>query len=121
MSTGGLIGPAPFNPFGTVYAQTHGPDDVAIAKARVVLRDKLSDAQRRCFDKHGFFFTLSPSGKRYKIGAHFVRYIEDGEHETGLCVYPKESMPVYDQMLAIKLHIETNEDKFLETANKFPV
>lgn len=118
MADQALANSDPFNPYGRSFAQVHTESEVARARAISLLRSKLSDAQRRCYDKHGFFFVVAPSGRRYKIARGWVKYIEDGEREISLCVSSQGTMPEEDQMLAKKLHIETNEDEFLATANK---
>lgn len=99
--------------------------DNAIAKAFALLSSKLSPAQLRCLNKKGFFYVIGGSGDQYKIECHTVcRY--NGVKSERLCVYPEhksmeEFLPVYDNMLAIKLAIEADEEEFLKRANHFPI
>ena len=96
------------------------PDANAHTKARELLRSKLNDVQRKCFDRWRFFF-ITKAEREYKVEERGVSFW-DGEKRYDLCIAPanKHEMPIWDTMLALKLAIETDEEEFLKTANKFP-
>ena len=119
MAIAALVGLHAFNPI--LRAEAGDTSDVtAFQRARELLRRKLSEAQRKCFDRYNHFYVVAASGRRYRVADHSLGYIDDNGKYVGLCVYPKESMPEFDKMLAWKLYIESDEEGLLRTANKIP-
>lgn len=89
-------------------------------KALRLLRSKLSPSQRACFDRHAYFMVTSKTGRLYRVWHGTDMF--DGEHWYSLCVhsgmgYEHRSMPIWDDMLARKLWIESDEKTFLKKAN----
>lgn len=92
--------------------------DRAAARARRLLVENISDAQRAQFEAHGYF-DVSVGQRTYRIhqGTHGnVRRVEGGVETVSLCAQPA-GVPVCDAMLAQKLLIETDEAAFLRIAN----
>lgn len=90
-------------------------------RARKLLVDHLDEVQRESYEKKGFFYLYTASGKKYRIdqGTHGnVKLIEEKENKIlgSYCIQPAD-VPDEDAMLAQKLHLEMNEEEFLRVAN----
>lgn len=86
------------------------------ARAKALLWSYLSNQQRdQLFLLNYFVVKGSRSGKVYRIANAFQGNIirEDGHT---YCLVPEEPMPQWDQLLAQKLMIETQEQRFLKLA-----
>lgn len=113
------------------YGTRHAPDraarewlrqardaDRAGAKARRLLLENVSEAQRQSLEAHGYF-DVPVNGRTYRIhqGTHGnVRRLENGVETVSLCAQPL-GVPACDAMLAQKLMLETDEAAFLRIAN----
>jgi hypothetical protein len=96
---------------------------VADAKAKRLLIECLSPEQRASLEAHNYFDVKLPSGAVYRINkgwAHNVKRLKrDGTAEHGtFCAHPSDTVPHYDNMLAQKFMLETDEAAFLRIANR---
>jgi hypothetical protein len=98
----------------------------AKARARQLLLDYLTPAQRTTYEANGYFVTQAKGGNRYKVtnanGLYRVFPLPKNSDRpwAELCIIPNYRGPVYpegDVMLSQKLMIETDEERFLKTAN----
>jgi len=101
----------------------------ARARARELLLDHLTDAQRETFEKnHWFVVEGGRSKRRYRIdtargtSGNVERLVGETAHaDERLCIHHRpggEPIPDYDQFLAQKLMIEGDEDSFRKIANR---
>ncbi|MGE9007887.1 hypothetical protein ACO2JO_04860 [Leptospira interrogans] len=100
-------------------------EELREARGITLLREWLSDDQRRQFDASKSFEVIgSNSGKRYRIthgtGTNVQELAEDGQPVMGFCFVPDGGLVAGDVMLAQKIALETNERAALAVANKFP-
>jgi hypothetical protein len=96
-------------------------------RAKELLLRHLNEEQRAQFARDCSFVVTAGSGHRYRLrgdkGKSFnIDLLKGKSHTTTvaatLCVVLKgKEAPIFDQMLAQKLLIETNERQFIETAN----
>jgi len=103
---------APEPPLVTGYRDS--PD----AKAARLLWSKLTAAQRATFGS-GYFDVTGSRGGWYRIYTHTTTqniiqpgFIRDSEW----CVGPATPMPRYDRLLCQKVLIESDEERFMQTA-----
>lgn len=91
-------------------------------KARELLKATLTPAEYRSLEDRGFLEVHSPSkpGRLYRIpyGPGRVTVYEDGRFAMSLCLQPTSWLPCGDVVLMHKLHIEANEEIYLNTANR---
>jgi len=92
--------------------------ETAEAKARELLLDHLSPAQRANFEAHRLFIV---EGKKanYQLGYNAApRRIDraTGKHTHTYCIHCS-GVPKDDELLAFKLLLEADEELFLKTAN----
>jgi hypothetical protein len=94
--------------------------EFAKEKSHKLLLSILDPKQQEELKTKGHFHCKSKKGVLYRIytGTHGnVKRLDDrGKEIESLCIQP-DNVPVYDAMLAQKLHIELNEDEFRKTAN----
>lgn len=94
--------------------------EYAKEKSHKLLLSVLDPQQKEELKTKGHFHCKSQKGFVYRIytGTHgnVKRLDERGKEVESLCIQP-DNVPVYDAMLAQKLHIEMNEDEFRKTAN----
>lgn len=95
----------------------------ADAKAKKLLLECVSPEQRATIEQHGYFDVTLPNGNVYRIKkgwSHNVqRVLPNGQVARGtLCAHPVDSVPNYDNMLAQKFMLETDEQAFLRIANR---
>lgn len=94
----------------------------AKVRARALLAENLSAAQRESLAKARHFIVHSPDGeRRYEInqgraGNVYLLDVE-GKRIKRLCIHPTISCPDEDTMLAQKLLLEADEERFLRVAN----
>jgi len=106
---------------GPPQTQGEGRRDLAL------LVRHLDPEQQRTFERNGYFEVKgSNSGRRYRIHAgmgasiNIEQFDPDGLVRATLCAAPfGYGLPEYDMLLAQKLALETDEMKFLQTANIF--
>lgn len=92
-------------------------------RAAELLRLTLSPEQLAEFEKDRAFTVISKDGERkYRIKkgwSHNVERIDDaGKRLHTLCAHPETPVPHFDNMLAQKLMLEHDEQRFLKIANK---
>lgn len=89
-------------------------------RARDLLVACLSPSQRAEFEQNETF-TVECRGSRYRVRPHHAHNVDrldhDGVPEVNYCVVTTTWVPLYDQMLAQKLLLETDPDTFFATAN----
>jgi hypothetical protein len=100
------------------------PSTLASERAKRLLMNNLSPDQRRDFQATGEFIVRTKT-TAYKITSTYnfnvIQLNKKGEPLEALCVRPVGDVPLYDQLLAQKLMIETDERGFLAAANKEPL
>lgn len=77
--------------------------------------------QRRSLLDRGFFTVRTPSGDRYNIeygGSYSVLESSDSSRPFAYCAIPNCSMPIWDNMLTLKLYLEAAPSIFFRCANK---
>lgn len=103
--------------------------DQAKDRARELLLKHLSPAQRETFEKNKWFIVEGgQSQTKYRINdsRHMVANIDVLADETNkvkhrLCGHcGLDAVPIGDQLLAQKLMLEYDEDRFLRLANRHP-
>lgn len=97
------------------FPSTPKPDSKAQKKARALLISNLSKDQIKTFEKNGEFVVTAKDGKTYtiKTARSFNVVGPDGARYCGQL----QNAPVEDQMLAQKLLLEHEPQKFLKNAN----
>jgi len=93
---------------------------LADQKAEQLLKENLSDEQRKEYESDSKFLVEAKSGRKYEIvkGTHGNVFLldENGKRVQKFCVQPA-GVPVGDANLAQKLWIEADEDEFVRRAN----
>ena len=89
-----------------------------------LLKENLTAAQRRQYEKYGYFdVTGGKTGKRYRIRHGRQMNIEqldrNGRRVCGWCFFPQGSLVSGDVMLAQKAALELFEADALRIANRF--
>jgi hypothetical protein len=88
-----------------------------------LLRDLLTEDERRQLERDGYLGVPSPSrpGRTYRVPRRRgqVRVYEGGALVLALCVEPAERLPDGDMVLLHKLMIEGDEEEYLRVANHF--
>jgi hypothetical protein len=97
--------------------------ETADRRARDLLFDHLTEAQRETIAKHGWFLVEGgKSKKKYRIDIAMVAgNIAELERERvthRLCCHLEHVIPTHDHFLAQKLALEFDEERFLLTANR---
>ena len=87
-----------------------------VAKSRQLLIANLTPEQRHEFEAENQF-TVRTGSEEYRHKPEITERISDG---TRYCAILPDT-PVYDQMLARKLHLERDPDTFFRVANVFGV
>jgi hypothetical protein len=100
-------------------------EDSAEARGMRLLREWLSEKQRRQLDAEGYFDVVGEaSRKRYRVrygtGANIDELDRHGRPEIGWCFIPVGHLVAGDVMLAQKIALETNELAALAVAKSFP-
>ena len=96
---------------------------VARHRSIEVLKENLSAAQRRQYERYHYFDVIGGStGTRYRIRHGYQMNVQQfdrrGQRLRMLCFMPKGRLGVGDIMLAQKLALELFEDEAIKTANK---
>lgn len=101
----------------------------AVEKSKSLLLSFLSPEQQGQLSKTGKFKVTAPSETVYELDSRSRNYnIVDWTHGKRLCAvlggnpfeHGYREMPIFDQLLAQMLMIETDEAKFLQIANSKP-
>lgn len=92
----------------------------AVETAKKLLREHLSDEQRKEFDKLSSFRVII-GDKTYRIKRGIAGNVElldaKGKPISRYCIHPAQTVPPEDNMLAQKLLLEADEKAFLKEAN----
>ena len=104
------------------YPQMAGKIDAdARLKATELLREVLSEAERRQLAETRFLMVPSPSvaSRVYRIPAMggMVEVYDSGKLSSRLCVQPAERLPAADMVVVHKVMIEGSEGEYQRTAN----
>jgi len=92
-------------------------------RARLLLREMLSDGEYQQLTKFGYLEVASPTNEHrvYRIpgAGGLVRVYERGTAVMELCLQPAEALPDGDVIVLHKLMIQANEQEYLAKANHF--
>lgn len=90
-------------------------------RALHTLLQHLSERQRAEYEQKSAFTVVAPSGNTYHLSRDDV-VAKIGRRIFRLCILPctRQSIPVWDVVLARKLLIEADEQAFLATARRWP-
>lgn len=89
-------------------------------RARQLLLDALTAKQRREFEADGCFHVVTKNGtRRYRLapGSSPQRVRGEDGRRYSYCIHPVHSYPAEDVVLAHKLLLEADEERFLQIAN----
>ncbi len=109
--------------FGTGFSADIGSKRAQERGIRLLM-ENLSAAQRKQYEKYGYFdVTGGKTGKRYRIRHGRQMNIEqldrNGRRVCGWCFFPQGSLVAGDIMLAQKAALELFEPDALRIANRF--
>lgn len=105
----------------------------ACVKAHQSLVRMLTPEQRADLERHNYFYITGSKGTRYRLSttnySYNVHWVDKRNESRGrFCAHPdlnardldgkKGTLPIYDSVIAQKLMLETDEQKFLMIANK---
>lgn len=95
----------------------------ALARARDLLLEHLTPAQRETYTKNHWFTVQGGKTKiDYRINSNSyagnVWVMKDGKPIESICCHCDHIIPLPDQHLAQKLALEYDEERFLRTANR---
>lgn len=85
-------------------------------RAKELLLSCLDSKQKRDFLNNDYFTVKAKSGRKYRITRSLLFNVKCGGNSY--CAGPKQSLPIYDRMLAQKCLLETDEKEFLRIANR---
>ncbi len=91
-------------------------------KAKSLLYRFLNREQKRELHLQKSFTVLGGDGRTYQVtwgSCNNVRLLENGRPRFSLCLVSKEFLPTADLMLAQKVLLEADPDRFLRTAQVF--
>lgn len=112
-------------PFANGAARVVINQDEAEKRAEALLRSQLSPEQLATYEAAKYFDVIIDEHRTYRIRRGWAGNIEliDARRVTvaKYCIHPKHPIPVGDAMLAQKLMLETEEDRFLDVANMTPL
>ena len=95
----------------------------ADSRAKILLREMLSEPQYQQLLKFGYLEVTSPTydNRIYRIpgAGGLVKVYERGNAIMELCLQPAEPLPDGDVVVMHKLMIEANEQEYLQKANHF--
>ncbi len=95
----------------------------ADSRAKILLREMLSEPQYQQLLKFGYLEVVSPTydNRIYRIpgAGGLVKVYERGNAIMELCLQPAEPLPDGDVVVMHKLMIEANEQEYLQKANHF--
>ena len=95
----------------------------ADGRARLLLRQVLSDGEYQQLSRFGYLEVASPTNAQrvYRIpgAGGLVRVFERGTAIMELCLQPAEALPDGDVIVLHKLMIQANEQEYLAKANHF--
>jgi hypothetical protein len=85
-------------------------------RAEALLLSWLSPRQREQYRSHGWFDVVTAGGNRYRIWPWKVARLD--VRRCAYCIEAIPWVPAADEMLAKKLLLETDEQRFLATAHR---
>lgn len=87
------------------------------AKAKELLIEHLTPAQKDSYEKHGMFIVEGSKKNHYRLSRTGApRKIAGDKDAVSYCIHTS-GLPREDELLGFKLLLEANEDEFLRTAN----
>ena len=107
------------------FAEKKKKELEARRKAKILLLENLDMEQFKDFQKEGFFFVKSPTGRLYRIregrsiNIDLMKGNSRSDVEKRLCGHPEIFCPNEDTMLAQKIYLEHMEQEFLCLANQY--
>ena len=117
----GLPLPPQFQAWLQAGQQTTQAESEAVKTAEALLLRNLNDEQRASWEKHRGFWVTAKSGNRYWLDGQRPRGLPIDGPPQSYCIYSLDEnglhLPIGDQILAQKLLIEADEDRFLKVAN----
>ncbi len=93
-----------------------------LERAKRLLIANLDEEQRQEFEARQQFFVRAMDGRLYRVNTQDhanIDLIEEGRPTVNFCIVSSEYVPIYDQMLAQKLMLETDIGKLTEIANQY--
>jgi hypothetical protein len=87
-------------------------------RAEALLLAWLSPDQRAQYRSHGRFEVTTAAGHRYRVCPGGVVGLDP--RSWGYCIEATTPVPVADELLAFKLLLETDEQRFLAIAHRYP-
>lgn len=95
--------------------------EMAEKRALELLMSVLDSRQQRQYLENGSILVVTPKGRHVQLkkgwgGNAVEKCARTGKPLKRFCIHPRESMPENDNVLLQKLLLETDEDKFFETA-----
>lgn len=104
------------------HARKAEEDKKDAARAKQLMFELLDSRQKFDYLKHQHFDVILDPSTVYRIkkGSAGNVYLldKDGKKKHKYCIHAKDALPCYDNMVAQKLMLETDEEKFLEIANR---
>lgn len=100
-----------------------------LLRAKRLLKENLDAEQKKMLMENDCFYVRGKSGQMYRIRQGRVANVDkvsvdnqgDEKVTHRLCAHPSSYCPNYDTMLAQKLMLETDEQRFLQIANETAV
>lgn len=100
--------------------------EVELEKARIeahcLLDSILDDMQKKCLKEKDWFLVIGRSGKIYRLRRGRIGNIDmiapDGNVIGRFCIHPGQHLPNADDLVAQKLHLETDDDGLIRRANR---
>jgi hypothetical protein len=94
------------------------------ARSLKLLREWLSEEQRRCYEERGYFEVIGSDSRRvyriHRARQMNVKQLDDsGKPICGWCFLPDGNLAAGDVMLAQKVALETDERGAIAVANRF--
>jgi hypothetical protein len=87
-------------------------------RAEALLLAWLSPDQRAQYRSRGRFEVTTAAGHRYRVCPRGVVRLDP--RGWAYCIEATSPVPVADELLAFKLLLETDEQRFLATAHRYP-
>lgn len=104
------------------YAAHQAAQAIANVRARSLLDEFLDETQKAELETHKQFHVVGSKGRRYCIrgqgqSGNVDLLRADGSVQARLCAHPSDYLPDGDAWLSQMLHLTSDEDRFLRTAN----
>lgn len=99
-------------------ARTGGWSDEVLARAKETLIRCLSDVQRAEFARTESFTVAAANGRMFVVMKKESYNVKDFDGSWEYCCVPGEQVCIYDKMLASKLWLEAEYERFMRIANR---